>query len=112
MAEHHDPTTTTAALRSVGFSGVSITYAIGSILGGAFAPTIAQALLQATGSTSSITVYLAIMTAIGLLSILLLRDCSGIPLGLAHEQVQAQSPFTRRTTPIRPSPTNRFTSPF
>ena len=94
MAEHHDPTTTTAALRSVGFSGVSITYAIGSILGGAFAPTIAQALLQATGSTSSITVYLAIMTAISLISILLLRDHSGIPLGLAHEQVQAQSPFT------------------
>ncbi|MDO4916865.1 MAG: MFS transporter [Rothia sp. (in: high G+C Gram-positive bacteria)] len=78
---------------SIRFSGVSITYAIGSILGGAFAPTIAQALLQASGSTSSITYYLLGMTAVGLVAVLLLRDRTGIPLGLAHEETQAQSPF-------------------
>ncbi|MFA4840633.1 MAG: MFS transporter, partial [Agrococcus sp.] len=39
---------------SVRYSGVSIAYAIGAIIGGAFAPTIAQALLQATGTTWSI----------------------------------------------------------
>lgn len=78
---------------SIRFSGVSITYAIGSILGGAFAPTIAQALLQATGSTSSITFYLAGMTLLGFLATFLLRDRTGIPLGMAHEETQAVSPF-------------------
>src|SRR5699024_2878430 len=51
---------------SVRFSGVSISYAIGAILGGAFAPTIAETLVQRTGSTSSVAWYLAGMTLIGL----------------------------------------------
>ena len=37
---------------SIRFSGVSISYALGAILGGAFAPTIATALVQATGTSS------------------------------------------------------------
>ncbi len=78
---------------SIRFSGVSITYAIGSILGGAFAPTIAQALLQNTGTTSSITVHLGIMVIIALIATLLLRNRSQIPLGLAHEEAQSVSPF-------------------
>ncbi|QNQ89732.1 MFS transporter [Corynebacterium poyangense] len=77
---------------SVRFSGVSVTYAIGAILGGAFAPTIATALLQNTGTTSSITVYLVAMSALGLLAILLLRDRKGIPLGPEHEKLQRLSP--------------------
>ncbi|MFF2633134.1 MFS transporter [Microbacterium sp. NPDC058021] len=78
---------------SIRFSGVSISYAIGAILGGAFAPTIAQALVQATGSTDAVTFYLAGMTLLGLLATLLLRDRSGIPLGPDHEQEQAKSPI-------------------
>jgi len=78
---------------SVRFSGVSISYAIGAILGGAFAPTIATALVQATGSTFAVTLYLAGMTVIGLLATLLLRDRSGIPLGPDHEREQAASPI-------------------
>jgi len=78
---------------SIRFSGVSISYAIGAILGGAFAPTIAQALVQATGSTMSVTWYLAGMTIIGLAATLLLRDRSGIPLGPDHEAEQAKSPI-------------------
>lgn len=77
---------------SVRFSGVSVTYAIGAILGGAFAPTIAQALLQNTGTTSAITVYLVIMSVIGLLSVMMLRDRKGIPLGPKHEKLQQLSP--------------------
>lgn len=77
---------------SIRFSGVSISYAIGAIVGGAFAPTIAQALVQATGSTESVTWYLLGMTAIGLIATLLLRDRSGIPLGPDHEAEQAKSP--------------------
>lgn len=78
---------------SIRFSGVSISYAIGAILGGAFAPTIAQAIVQATGSTVGVTWYLAGMTALGLIATLLLRDRSGIPLGPDHEAEQAKSPI-------------------
>jgi len=77
---------------SIRFSGVSISYAIGSILGGAFAPTIATALVQSTGTTASVTLYLAGMTVIGLAATLLLRDRTGIPLGPEHEEQQAASP--------------------
>ncbi len=78
---------------SIRFSGVSISYAIGAILGGAFAPTIATALVQATGTTWSVTFYLAGMTVIGLLATLLLRDRTGIPLGPDFEAEQAKSPI-------------------
>ncbi len=78
---------------SIRFSGVSISYAIGAILGGAFAPTIAQALVDATGGTAAVTVYLAGMTVVGFLATLLLRDRSGIPLGPDHEAEQSVSPI-------------------
>jgi len=78
---------------SVRFSGVSIAYSLGAILGGAFAPTIATALVQATGVTTSVTWYLAGMTMIGLLATLLLRDRVGIPLGADGEQAQGVSPI-------------------
>ncbi len=77
---------------SIRFSGVSISYAIGAILGGAFAPTIAQAIVQATGSSEAVTWYLAGMTVIGLIATLLLRDRTGIPLGPDHEDEQSVSP--------------------
>lgn len=77
---------------SIRFSGVSISYAIGAILGGAFAPTIAQAIVQATGSTTGVTWYLVGMTVLGLIATLLLRDRSGIPLGPDHEADQSVSP--------------------
>ncbi|GAA5095068.1 MFS transporter [Microbacterium yannicii] len=78
---------------SIRFSGVSISYAIGAILGGAFAPTIATWLVKETGSTMSVTWYLAGMTLIGLVATLLLRDRSGIPLGPDHEAEQNISPI-------------------
>lgn len=78
---------------SVRFSGVSISYAIGAILGGAFAPTIAKALLAQTGSTHAVVAYLVIMTLVGLGATLLLRDRSGIPLGPDHEAEQAERPL-------------------
>lgn len=78
---------------SIRFSGVSISYALGSILGGAFAPTIAQGLVAATGGTTAVTIYLAVMTLVGLAATLVLRDRSRIPLGLDHEAEQAVSPI-------------------
>jgi len=71
---------------------VSISYALGAILGGAFAPTIAEALVRETGSTASVTWYLAGMVVLGAIATLVLRDRSGIPLGPDHEAEQAVSP--------------------
>ncbi|NLD08511.1 MAG: MHS family MFS transporter [Xanthomonadaceae bacterium] len=81
---------------SIRFSGVSISYAIGAIIGGAFAPMIAKWLIAATGSTESVVVYLTIMTGLGLISTLLLKDRSRIPLGPDHEELQLQSPIYGR----------------
>lgn len=78
---------------SIRFSGVSISYAIGAILGGAFAPAIAQWIVQATGSTTGVTWYLTGMVMLGLIATLLLKDRSGIPLGPDHEAEQSVSPI-------------------
>lgn len=79
---------------SVRFSGVSISYALGAIIGGAFAPMIAQALMQHFGTTNAITVYLAGMTTVGLVATLVLRDRSGIPLGMDHCEEQSKQVIT------------------
>ncbi|STC70041.1 MFS transporter [Corynebacterium pilosum] len=78
---------------SVRGSGVSITYAIGSILGGAFAPMIAAWLVEATGSTAGVTAYLLVASAVGFVTAALLRDRTGIPLGHDEEKRQAQGHF-------------------
>ena len=43
---------------SIRATGVSITYALGSVLGGAFAPMIAASLVEATGTTFAVSGYL------------------------------------------------------
>ncbi|UCR88708.1 MFS transporter [Mycetocola spongiae] len=73
---------------SIRYSGVSITYALGAILGGAFAPMISTWLVQRTGTTFSVTLYLAILTLIAFAATLLLRDRTNIPLGPDHEEEQ------------------------
>ncbi|GAA2184151.1 MFS transporter [Brooklawnia cerclae] len=70
---------------SVRFSGVSISYAIGAIIGGAFAPFVAQWLLQTFGTWVVIAVYLSIMTALGLTATLLLRARDNVPLDHGFE---------------------------
>ncbi|MGO1543871.1 MAG: MFS transporter [Gulosibacter sp.] len=67
---------------SVRFSGVSITYAIGAIIGGAFAPLIVQGIFEANNNAwEGAAVYLMIMSAVGLVGSILLRNRHGIPLG-------------------------------
>lgn len=78
---------------SVRGSGVSITYAIGSILGGAFAPMIAAWMVETTGSTMGVTAYLLVATFVGLITALFLRDRTEIPLGHEHEERQAEGHF-------------------
>jgi MFS family permease len=78
---------------SIRYSGVSITYAIGAIIGGAFAPTIAAWLVQSTGTATSVSFYIAAVMVIAFIATLLLRDRTGIPLGPDHEAEQSERHF-------------------
>ncbi|AKK09965.1 MFS transporter [Corynebacterium testudinoris] len=65
----------------VRLSGVSIGYAIGSIIGGAFAPMIAALLLDATGTSISIGIYIAVVSLISLIAVLMVpKGIQGKPL--------------------------------
>jgi MFS family permease len=59
---------------AVRYSGASIAYAVGAVLGGAFAPTIAEALQSSTKSVYSVAGYLAALTVIGLIVAVVLKD--------------------------------------
>ena len=54
---------------SIRFSGVSIGYAFGSIIGGAFAPMIAQAILDGTGQSWMIGLYISGLAIISFLAV-------------------------------------------
>ena len=64
----------------VRFSGISIGCAIGSIFGGAFAPMIAQILLEQTGKSWSIGVYISAVSVISLIAVTMvpkgIQDCN------------------------------------
>ncbi|MEE1620811.1 MFS transporter [Zafaria sp. Z1313] len=59
------------------YSGISIGYALGAILGGAFAATIAQALLEATGSSISISIYIMVITVVSIAGVLWAGETRG-----------------------------------
>ncbi|MHB1172262.1 MAG: MFS transporter [Lacisediminihabitans sp.] len=67
---------------NVRYSGVSIGYALGSILGGAFAALIAQALLNATHWSPSIGIYIMVLSAISFVAATLVKETKGNPLGI------------------------------
>jgi metabolite-proton symporter len=58
----------------VRYSGASLGYQLGAIIGGALAPIIATALLAEFGSTFGISVYIAVACAVSLVSVLLLTE--------------------------------------
>ncbi|SUE13198.1 mfs transporter [Rhodococcus gordoniae] len=55
------------------YSGASLGYQVGAILGGGLAPMVATSLFAATGTSMSITGYFVLIALISLMSILLLR---------------------------------------
>lgn len=75
---------------TVRYSGISISTALGAIIGGAFAPTISAALVTSTGTTVSVSVYLGLLTLIGLSATLILRVRPGIELGINNAQAQSE----------------------
>ncbi len=80
---------------SIRFSGISITYAIGSIIGGAFAPLIAAALITKANGIFLVSTYLTVMAVIAFIAICVLKDRTGITLEPTDEAENAQkkSPF-------------------
>lgn len=65
----------------VRYSGISIGYALGAILGGAFAPMIAQALLDGTKWSGSIGIYIMVLCVISAVGVILAKETRGRPLG-------------------------------
>ncbi|NEG54997.1 MFS transporter [Bifidobacterium platyrrhinorum] len=59
---------------NVRYSGAGLSYNLAAILGGAFAPTIATALVQKTGSVVSVGWYMAIMAALALIALFLIKE--------------------------------------
>ncbi len=78
---------------SIRATGVSITYALGSVLGGAFAPMIAASLVEATGTTFAVSGYLVSASIVGFICAFILRERKGIALGAEHESEQSQGHF-------------------
>lgn len=70
---------------SVRYSGVSIAYALGAIVGGAFAPTIAELLMTSFGTTWSIVIYLLVMAALGLVGASVLKETKDIRIDYEFE---------------------------
>lgn len=58
--------------KSIRYSGASLGYQVGAVVGGGFAPIIATALFARYESSLSISIYLAAMCAVSFLSVILL----------------------------------------
>lgn len=85
---------------SVRYSGVSIGYAFGSIIGGAFAPMISEMILNATGQSWMIGLYIAGLSAVSLIGVLLVpkavegrdlndEDIGDVTVEMGDETLQA-----------------------
>jgi MFS family permease len=76
------------------YSGISIGYALGSILGGAFAATVAQVLLTSTGWSGSVAIYIMVLTIISVAAVLWVGETQGRNLHL--EEVEDEEVPTVR----------------
>ena len=74
----------------VRYSGAGITYAIGSILGGAFAPMIAAALFAQFHTNMAVVVYLGVFAVIGLVAVSTIKDRTGQPLDKDAPDIEGQ----------------------
>jgi metabolite-proton symporter len=75
----------------VRYSGVSVGYALGSILGGAFAATIAQWIIGRFGQSWAIGVYLIVLCVISLLAVSRGKDPMGANLEVAEDDVDSRT---------------------
>ncbi|MFD7136278.1 MFS transporter [Streptomyces sp. NPDC059894] len=56
------------------YTAVAVTYALGALLGGAFTPLVATAIVQATGNSFFVSLYLAAMIVIAAVATWLIKD--------------------------------------
>ena len=59
---------------NVRYSGAGLSYNLAAILGGAFAPSIATALVQSTGTVASVGWYMAVMAALALVALFFIKE--------------------------------------
>jgi MFS family permease len=64
------------------YSGVSVSYALGAILGGAFAPAIAQWIIGAYGESWRVGLYISVLAVISLVAVSTIRDPKGVDLNV------------------------------
>ena len=78
----------------VRYSGVSIGYALGAILGGAFAPMIAELLLQTTGWSGSVGVYIMALCVVSFAAVTVAGETKGNDLRVAeaHDEYLREHP--------------------
>ncbi|MGY1620789.1 MFS transporter [Geodermatophilus sp. SYSU D00965] len=89
---------------AVRYSGISIGYALGAILGGAFAPMIAELLIQTTGWSGSIGIYIMALCVVSLVAVTVAGETRGNNLRVteAHEQYLREHPEVARELGQRP----------
>jgi MFS family permease len=64
----------------VRYSGVSVCYALGAILGGAFAPAIAQWIIGTYGESWRVGVYIMVLAIISFAAVTSFKDPKGVDL--------------------------------
>ncbi|MEO4037795.1 MFS transporter [Micrococcaceae bacterium Sec6.3] len=79
----------------VRFSGVSIGYALGTIIGGAFAPLIADLLVK--NGWEYVAWYIVGISAISLIAVLL------VPKGIQDRELHDEAVLATRSTPVVPA---------
>ena len=89
---------------NVRYSGISIGYALGAILGGAFAPTIAQILLQSTGWSGSIGIYIMVAAVISFIAVSLVKETRGNNLRVVDD---SSAPYVEGTAEQAPTSRHR-----
>ncbi len=71
---------------NVRYSGVSIGYALGAILGGAFAPLIADALMTHFKWSPAVGIYIMALCVISFIGASMVKETKGAPLGVAARE--------------------------
>jgi MFS family permease len=66
----------------VRYSGVSVGYALGAILGGAFAPAIAQWIIGTYGEPWRVGSYIMVLSVISLIAVSTIKDPKGVDLNV------------------------------
>jgi MFS family permease len=73
------------------YSGVSISYALGAILGGAFAPAIAQWIIGTYGESWRVGAYIMVLSVISLAAVSTIRDPWGVDLNVRDSDAKTRA---------------------